>query len=1366
MPLHLSLFGSFIARSTSSNKLYEFRTNKVRALLAYLVMEHRKVHTRLGLASMLWPDLPEAKGLLNLRQTLHRMRQSMQEPVGKSNIIFSDRRTVGVEADELLWCDVLLFRQLVSATTTHTHTDLYSCLDCQTKLVKAVALYQGPFLEGFHIKNSFLFESWMEIEREQLHLQLVKILQALLHGYFQRKDYDVVAQYARQHTRIEPYQEVAWQYLILALSSKGDRAGALLVFEQCRQLFEDELGVSPSPELMEMGEALADTGMRPTLLPTNPYKGLQTFLEVDAAYFFGRENIVGQLVNKLEKFGFVAVVAPSGGGKSSVVRAGLLPRLRQEGWEITTIRPGNQPLHHLEMVFRERMETAVSPTTNNVEQPYILLVDQFEEIYATTISTAERQQFLKQLLDPQAIFSVVITLRADFIGNAISHRPLADALQTGTLLLGPMNQKELERAISEPARLHGAMFEGGLVKRLLHDVGTETGQLPLLQFTLLQLWESRENSQLTHIAYESIGRLEGALAKYADGVYEALTPTERQEARAIFLKLVQPEQHVADMRRPVSQTELTETQWQIVQRLTDARLLVTSVDNDGNGVAELVHEVLIRYWHRFQIWLTADHAFRIWLGRLQMLVIQWQAINNDKGVLLRGVPLTEAEKWLHERLNDLPTSAQIFIEASLQLRQYERELARRQQQRERSQKLALAAQLALFNNNPDEALKLAFEANLIDDPPIASQRILSEAAYAPGTRRRFCQHDAAVLDIALHPDGQHFLSASADGTVVYWDRERSDALLTFVEHEAAVHCVAIAPDGETAVSGDASGKILWWKISTGQILSHIKLPTDYPIQQVAILPDGTRFLSAGDDAIVRLWSLPDGKLLHEFIGHRDKIHCLAVSPDGQWAASGGADHDLFVWDIDERKQQKHLVGHPNILPLTPQLSGHYSTPFGVVFMPDGQHLLSASDAGNLFLWDINSGEITSQLNLRNSLRQIDVTPDGQTALIGTIDSQIILVDLSKNKVVLHLKGHNGRVPAVTFADAGQTALSASTDGEIRLWDLRHGAEEHIVQFSIKYGGIGSFCLSPNGEQGLVGYITGDMALWSRQTETIIRHWSGHEDMLFGGCHFSNDGKRAVSGSGDVYGNPLDSSVRVWDIATGNQTHCFQGHTSHVRAVAMAPNQQFVLSAGFDGKFCLWSLLDNKHRVLWDIAPHAVLAIAISPDSRWAVVGLGKGEYRAVDTALYLFDLQTGERVRQFEGHLEGVMGLAYAPDGSFFLSGGYDNTVRMWDVATGDCLHTLHGHHGNPMRIAISPSGRYAVSGGYDPILHLWDLERGGALRRWTGHTGYILSLDFTPDGKSVVSTASDDSIRTWRVDETQETLLQWAGEHRQLTIR
>jgi hypothetical protein len=454
-------------------------------------------------------------------------------------------------------------------------------------------------------------------------------------------------------------------------------------------------------------------GRRPTDIC--PYRGLFAFREEDAPFFFGRFDFTAKLVEAATNQSLVAVVGPSGIGKSSVVFAGLIPQLRREGnWQVVRLRPGARPftalaiaiasvqepnLHitaqrqkvqELAVYLRDKngaLRDAVEGILWDIPNSHLLLVvDQFEELYTVCQDEDERLCFLDRLLEVVgaiANFKLVLTLRADFLGEALSYRPFADALQHQDLKLGPMKRPELEEAIARPAEKLGVVIEEGLTKRLLGAVEKQPGNLPLLEFALTQLWSKMSDATLTHAAYDDIGGVEKALANHAEAVF-AQFPEEQERMRRIFIQLVHPGEGTWDTRRVASRAEVGEENWDLVTRLASERLVVSSgKEATSSETVEIVHEALIGGWGRLQEWIHANRRFRTWQERLRVSLRQWEENQRVDGALLQRVPLAEAEGWLQERGGELSNGEREFIRLSLELRgreQAEKEATEQAQQ--------------------------------------------------------------------------------------------------------------------------------------------------------------------------------------------------------------------------------------------------------------------------------------------------------------------------------------------------------------------------------------------------------------------------------------------------------------------------------------------------------------------------------------------------------------------------------------------------------------------------------------------------------------------------------------------------------------
>ncbi len=479
-----------------------------------------------------------------------------------------------------------------------------------------VALYRGQFMTGFYLDDCPEFETWLVREQEAWRQQVTGILDCLTVYHGLRRQYNEAQFYVKRWLELEAWQEEAHRYMMILLARMGKRGDALVQYETCRRVLAEELEVEPEAETIALYEQIRAgewegerAGVISTLLagprtplpdlPLCPYRGLFAFREEDAPFFFGREAFTAQLVEAVHRQTLTVVIGPSGSGQTSIVFAGLLPHLRHEGgWLTAAFRPGSRPLHDLANGLIPLLEPQLKETDRLVETGklaealgegelslsavaarileknpgvgrLLLLIDQFEELYSMCPEARLRHRFLDTLLEissspaqssgTPAPLQLVLTLRADFMGQALAYRPFVDALPGVDVKLGPMTRQELGQAIAKPAEKQGVTFEAGLVERILDNVGDGLGNLPLLEFTLTSLWERQAASQLTHAVYEAIGQVAGSLAYYAEDVYASLSQMEQEQTRRIFMQLVRPGRQTADTRRRASRSELGES---------------------------------------------------------------------------------------------------------------------------------------------------------------------------------------------------------------------------------------------------------------------------------------------------------------------------------------------------------------------------------------------------------------------------------------------------------------------------------------------------------------------------------------------------------------------------------------------------------------------------------------------------------------------------------------------------------------------------------------------------------------------------------------------------------------------------------------
>ena len=413
----------------------------------------------------------------------------------------------------------------------------------------------------------------------------------------------------------------------------------------------------------------------PTLVPRNPYKGLRPFSEADAADFFGREATVAHLLSRLREQGpgarFLVIVGPSGSGKSSVARAGLVPALRADAlpgskrWFIVELVPGERPFDTLATALRavaagvpddlaRRLRDsddlhAVATGLLADDGELVVLIDQFEELFTRTDADT-REAFASAIVDavtaPDSRMRVVVTLRADFYDRPLEHRALAQLVRTRTEVIVPLAPDELERAMSGPAELVGVQIEPALVAQIVADVADQPGALPLLQFALTELFDQRTDATLTAAAYRRIGGVAGALGRRAEAVYGGLSEDAQQAARQAFLRLVTPGEGVDDTRRRAAAAELHAVAPDSVPGVLDAfggaRLLAFDRDTTTRDpTVEIAHEALLREWRRLAGWIDAAREDLHTHRRLQAAAAEWLAADRDPSYLTAGSRLDQ-----------------------------------------------------------------------------------------------------------------------------------------------------------------------------------------------------------------------------------------------------------------------------------------------------------------------------------------------------------------------------------------------------------------------------------------------------------------------------------------------------------------------------------------------------------------------------------------------------------------------------------------------------------------------------------------------------------------------------------------------------
>ncbi|WP_322509324.1 trypsin-like peptidase domain-containing protein, partial [Anaerolinea sp.] len=618
--------------------------------------------------------------------------------------------------------------------------------------------------------------------------------------------------------------------------------------------------------------------LRNQTLPSNPYRGLKPFREEDAPYFFGRDDYTKRLLRAVEgRTPLTTVLGASGSGKSSLVFAGLLPRLRiHPEWVILSMTPGEDPFSALARACLPFLEPEISETdrlreinklssalskgeisfsqvVERIQEKHhkdhlLLFIDQFEQLYKPVLSRETIQKFHASVFHPLTStndprWQVVLTLRSEFLEEATRDEIFEKLLNQGEkIFLGAMGRDNLIQAAEAPARKQGVDFEDGLVKRIIDDLEEGSGALPLLEFTLSRLWEEQQNYRLTHQAYENVGKVAGALEAYAESVFSRLSDQERDLARQIFLQLVHLEKKgdkdVFTSRR-AWRSELSGERWEVVRKLADTRLLITDHDSaKNNEFFELIHESLLTYWQTLKGWIEENSSFIAWLETARKHREEWERTGQDPNALLKGALLSEALKWMESGAGEIEEPVRKYIEESHKAWMREQQTRKR---RERMVRQWLAGMALIFLVLAGWAWRERASALAQRNLALANQL----AAQAQQLNANIQNPSDQVLAPLLAIESLRLHDSPEARSVLHQTLFKRSPISHILRHKGPLNAIAFSPDGKYFATGSWDGSAVLVETASARELARIQ--HDGYVEDIAFSPDGKYFATRSRD---------------------------------------------------------------------------------------------------------------------------------------------------------------------------------------------------------------------------------------------------------------------------------------------------------------------------------------------------------------------------------------------------------------------------------------------------------------------------------------------------------------------------------------
>ena len=1358
---------------------------KQRALLALLVIHANQPLATERVIDELWGEHPPARAAKAVQIHVSRLRKALDRSAANGGGLLLIREhgyELRVDPEGI---DARRFERLVSEGRREL---IGSRAERAVVLLEeALSLWHGPPLA------EFAYERFAQEEITRLDELRVGALEELIEAKLALGRHAEVLGALEQLIREHPYRERLRAQLMLALYRCERQAEALQAYQDARTTLVEELGIEPGQRLRELERAILaqdpDLAISERAEEVCPFKGLAFFDRADAEYFCGRERLVSDLLARVVESTLVGILGPSGIGKSSLLRAGVLPALSagvlpgSASWRQFLFRPGEHPCAELEgSLGGEPLDRALGRLSPG--ERIVVAVDQLEELFTVCQVEEERDAFLDELVeaardrDRRAL--VLCSLRADFYGGLASYPAFAELLSASHVLVGPMDSDELSRAIEQPAARAGLEVDRSLVDALVADVAGEPGGLPLLSTTLLELWRTRDGRALRYDLFRTSGGVRGAVARLAEAAYTRLDQDEQRIARRVMLRLAGGADGALVRRRvPLAEFERLDGAERVLAILIDARLLTVT-----DGEVELSHEALLREWPRYRRWLEEDRAGRRLHAHLMTSAREWDATGRDSGELYRGARLSGALEWAAHHDDQLSPPERRFLDAG---RRHAARTTRRlsgvlvgvgllllaalvavaiavvQNRHARAEaRVALARQLgaeALNEPRLDLAMLLAREAVNLDRSPQTEAALLATLQRSPAVIGTLAlPANTPPQQLALSPDG--YTLAVASTTTGTPSLRLYDLRTRAPEHSPLDDFLA----GNQPPVYSRDGSLLAYLATSGQQL-YVAVRDAHTLALRARLVVGPAGMTLGFQNSVLI--APDGRTVY-----------FAFSSPGLSGNAGGAFLDSWSLPSGRPVLSSVRIGYGG--PLAARLldeGGGYGGLLAARLVDAGARLIvvSPGSVSEFDTWSLRRlrtipvPQTGQPSGAAQFIAPAAISPDGGTVVIGSQTGRVSFIDLSNGTARTGVGGHGAPVSNVVYSPDNQTVISTGNDGKVIVWNPKTAAPTEVLN-------------GPVAQAGEVTVSADGKTLYTSSLDGVVLEWDLAGDRSFGRHVRLGSGARccgpipppapplAVSPDGSRFAVRLSAStVGLFSARTLQREAVFTVGPKRIAITALAwsPAGPALAIGGYSGLLQLWNLAGaprltrafvGVERTQIGGVPEAIQSVAFSPDGRLLATTDQTGKATGFTTEAEIWRVSTGKLLIALPSpptYLSPSSNvLAFARDGRLLAvsQGDVPDVAQVLDPSTLQARGTLpQGGVDYPVSLAFAPSGTLATgtSGG---TVRLWNPTSNQIAHPFLASTAPITSIAFDATGQRFATTgAQDGAVKLWFTSTLQQ---------------